>query len=151
MGWWRSENGENIIGDVPADILVETFEKMKSSTRRTPALQDLLNAAVAALNQCGGEWLEGGEVALKGLSAELNERGGYVSSTSSAPDPNMVKLLSQAFEDIMVTYEETEMRRKPKLDELLETVAFVLGPDDQDFASVPERRGVFRISAVPKP
>jgi hypothetical protein len=116
------------------------------------ALQDVLAAMRHALELNRRALLLDPDVRVSALTARLNDGRSVTTIGTTAPDESLVRTLYQAFEDIATQYEDMEDRRKPRLSELLETAAFILGPDNQGFVDTPTRSGVADIKAtVEKP
>src|SRR5882757_103299 len=148
MGWWNVEDGNDLLGDGPADILSSAMREMAQRNGRRPTLQEFLDGMRRALEINPGALLLDGDVRVSALTARLND-GGKVSTTGTGPpDSSMVKLIYQALEDIVTAYEDMEDHRKPRLSELLATAAFIMGPDDQNFVDAPNRSGVDTITAA---
>jgi hypothetical protein len=146
MGWWRAENGVDLLGDGPADTLYEVLEEMRRLHGCLPKLGEVLNAAVGALRTNPAGLLLDPNPPIIALRAELNDGTSEVTTNPPSVEPGSVKWLRQALEDIAVEYQDTEERRKPSLSEVLETLAFILGPDDQQLVKTPNGRGVRKIT-----
>jgi hypothetical protein len=148
MGWWNVEDGIDLLGDGPADILSAAMREIERRNGRRPTLQEFLDGMRRALEVNPGALLLDGNVQVSALTARLND-GGKVSTTGTgAPDGSVVKIIYQALEDIVTAYEDMEDHRKPRLSELLATAAFIMGPDDQNFVDTPSGSGVDAITAT---
>jgi hypothetical protein len=147
MGWWEAKNGVDVLGDGPADILSAALREIEQLAGRRLTLQEVLDNMRWALAVNPKALLWDGEVQVSTLTARLNDGGTVSSSDVARGDETAVRILYQAFEDIVTAYEDMEDHRKPRLSELLATAAFILGPDDQDFVVTPIGRGVYTITA----
>ena len=144
MGWWGTGQDDDIIGDGPADTMLDTFKEIISHDeqqgKQKPTLVELLNAIVAALRRKPEAILaEGSNLSLQSVTAELEGQPDQVSSSDGPPpDDFLVRALFNAFEEIAVEYEDTELERKPRVSELLATIAFILRRRTQDYLSSAE-------------
>ena len=153
MGWWATGNGDDAIGDGPADKMTDALVGIVSShaDRRRPVLtlQELLDAILTALR-----WnpeaivAEGDAVALKGVVAEIEGDAARVrSSRNPAADASLVQSFYAAFEKIAAEYQDAGLNRKPRINELLATLDFVLGSRSESYASITEQIPLKRIYA----
>jgi hypothetical protein len=151
MGWWSGDNPGDVIGDGPADAIADIFERLRASGAERPKMGELLAAIAAALSRNPAELIEDPrQLAASRIVAEFAD-GMTVEALpgASAPKP-LTDLLHAAFDEIAVEYRDTELKRRPRLSELLETVAFVLAPD-LDKIVADGGKQLTRIVAKPRP
>jgi hypothetical protein len=149
MGWWEGENEGDVIGDGPADTLSLAFKEINRLQGRTLTLNDALASVLQALQLNPRALVEDPDPPVTALKAELNDGQTVVSTaTPASKDNRPIKVLHQALVDIVTEYQDMEDHRKPRLREILETMAFILGPDDQDFVVTPNGSGVRRITPI---
>jgi len=148
MGWWNAEDGNDLLGDGPADILSSAMREIAQRNGHRPTLQEFLDGMRRALEINPEALLLDGNVRVTALTARLNDRGSVSTTGSGAPDSPIVRIIYQALEDIVTAYQDMEDHRKPRLSELLATAAFIMGPDDQNFVEAPKRSGVDGIAAT---
>ncbi len=158
MGWWGIGETDDIMGDDPADTMAETFEDISSSCEEQgkpkPTLPQVLDAIAYALRMKRTEFLFDGQgIYICKLIAELESEA----EQNHQPDPvlggekdtvvdeNMVTAFCDAFEEIVVQYEDTELKRKPRLRELLACVSFILSYDPDEYLSIEEGISVQKI------
>ncbi len=153
MGWWATGNGDDVIGDGPADIMMDAFIDIvsNSTNRGTPILtiKEMLDVIVVALRLNPGDIVaEGGRVALKRVVAEIEGGAGHIrGSDYPGPDDSFVQSFFSAFKKISIEFEDMGMDRKPRVNELLATIDFVLGYRLESYASITEATPIKRIFA----
>jgi hypothetical protein len=117
MSWWDTPQGL-VLGDGPADVVQRTLEvlagRREAQGRPRPALAELLDAASAALG------LSGRRLVLR------SEDRPDVTSGAGAVDGELESALRQAFAEVAADY-RTTLQREPRIEELLETIVFILG------------------------
>ncbi len=148
MGWWQTF--DNVIGDRPADILGIMFENITKNAEEQgnpkPTLEEVLSGVKIALNQNPGELVAEREImAIKKIVARLEDKPEV---ESDVPHSTVAKQLALTFrpkfEAVTKTYQES-FGRKPKLSELLESINFVLNPEE--YLSVEPGTVIFEIRA----
>ncbi len=119
-----------MIGDGPADRLIDALDRLDglrtASGQAKPSLGQVLGEVLAAL-QTRSDALLHEPIALQRLIAEFDD-GTAIDSIRDEKKARSTaaRILFDAFEDIAVEYEATEVMRKPKVTEVLDTLAFVL-------------------------
>src|SRR4051812_26898199 len=112
MSWWDTSRGR-VLGDGPADIFRAALRDFAERRKPTlPTLPILLAAAGEALGT-------------PGLVAS-RENGPAVPAAEGPTDADLVAALRQAFDGIRNEY-RTYLEREPTLEEILETMDFILG------------------------
>ena len=153
MGWWATGNGDDAIGDGPADKMTDTLIDIVSShgDRRRPVLtlQELLDVIVTALRRQTETMVADGDAsALKGVVAEMEGNAARIrSSVHPAADESLVQAFYATFEKIALEYQDAGLNRKPRINELLATLDFVLGSRSESYATVTEQIPLKRIYA----
>lgn len=127
MSWWDTSRGR-VLGDGPADVFRAALRDF--AERRKPTLPELLAALGEALGR-------------PGLAAS-RENGPAVLAAEGPADPDLVVALRQAFEKIGEEY-RTYLDREPALEEILETVDFILGYQPERFLSDVEGMEILEI------
>ncbi|MBD1836287.1 hypothetical protein H6F61_27295 [Cyanobacteria bacterium FACHB-472] len=132
MSWWDI-NGEdnNVIGDVPIDILKKALKEIvkfqEDRNQLKPTLKDILKAFAVVLqeNQVASTSVseQSGFVKLC-VSFESSSASIYVDNVLSA-ETSIVAIFRSAFKEIAQAYEQ-RWERKPELCEWLETLEFIL-------------------------
>jgi hypothetical protein len=128
MGWWRSGDNNDVIGDGPADTLAETLDGIaRDRTERgqaKPTLQEFIDAVTAALRGQAGE----GIAEDQGVTGQLVPESRNVHGQADRADETLLPPLRDAFDAIRAEYRESELNREPRPSEILESLAFVLRP-----------------------
>jgi hypothetical protein len=130
MGWWQGLNGVNVIGDGPADRLGLVLDEVVAAAPDRPRFEDVLAAFGQALNRNPRAYVSDAERApLRSIGAvfEPSEALEVPVAAATSP-PDWVDRLQSAIEEAAMDYRSSPLERKPTVDELLETLAFVLRP-----------------------
>ena len=141
MGWWKTGQNDDVIGDRPADIMSSTFEVIArawgEAMGRRPTLREVLNALAVLLRQKPEAYLaDTPRTSIRRFVARMgNESTEVGGSEDEHADQKLVAALADAFEAIAVEYEDSVMERKPRLSELLATLVFVLSYRPEDYLS----------------
>jgi hypothetical protein len=120
MGW-SSAGDDDVIGDTPADVVVFMFEEREKKGEEKPTLSEFLGAIRAVLQKKAADYLEDGaglnikDVTLKGAMSEGGESAG----------DGLISEVDEAIKKFVIEYEQL-LDRKPRLNEVLSTFAFVL-------------------------
>jgi hypothetical protein len=130
MGWWGGDHPGDVIGDGPADAIADVFERLRATGAEPPKTSELLAAIAAALARNPAELIQDPQhLAASRIVAEFAD-GSSVEAVPGAPATKpLTDLLHAAFDEIALEYRDTELKRLPRLSEVLETIAFVLAPD----------------------
>lgn len=157
MGWWLTGNGDDTIGDGPADILMDAFKDIvarhNQSDQPLLTLSQLLDLIAATLRLEPQVILsEGKSFSIRSIIAEVEnkllDKPQKVSSSSNPlVDETDVRILFDAFTKIAIEYEEMGLNRKPRVSELLETIVFVLGYRPKSYAFITEDLPLRRLYA----
>ena len=141
MGWWKTGQNKDIIGDVPADIISSMFKTIvrnyEELGKEKPTLSEMLSALLIALRTEPEKILEVAEaISIRRLVATINPGGTEITSQldGKAVDEMLVKRLRGELELVTTSYLET-LERKPKLSELLACLAFILGSNPEKYLS----------------
>jgi hypothetical protein len=151
MGWWPIGSGDEVMGDIPADIVVDTMELIVAGrTARgaaRPTMQQLVNAIAAALLAAPESYLDDPQRLVDhrvgfasaapasgpSASAPLGNRP-HAQPTVAQPeaaDQEMTAAVSEALAEISQVYQDS-FRRKPRLVEALDAFSFVVcSPADE--------------------
>ncbi len=152
MSWWETGHNDDIIGDVPADIVGDTLKIIAHDCKvrglQKPSLQEILCAIVAAINTSPEKFLEDMEgKSIRKITAKLNREPFQVSCEESDNKRNKFsKFFTDAFDKLVNEYTDA-WNRKPRLRELLECFLFVLGYRPEDFLSISEGVAIEEIFA----
>ena len=161
MGWWKvddrgtesHERPARIIGDGPADELQVQLRAMAERRgevgRGKPTLAGLLAAVTEALRRKTSDWCSPGEDRpMRSVVARVHTPGGERIVEPHGPaEEDVVQDLSAAFETISLQYEDA-FERRPRRDELLATLAFVLGYRPEDALAMPPDWSVAAVDVV---
>jgi hypothetical protein len=135
MGWWEVPNGEGAIGDEAADAFGAA---LRSTEPRRPA--QVVASLERVLNDRGAEVVDGwaGNV-------RLVPRGGRSATEErQEPDADLVTALSDGLGEIGRIYRD-RWGRLPKVNEVVETAAFVLrtdtGSGEESFEGIASSEG----------
>jgi hypothetical protein len=152
MGWWGIGQGDDIIGDSPADTIAETLGQIASSCEEQgkpkPTVKEALNAIASALRLKAADVVENGEeIFIQSLVAELEPTSTEVSGgENDNTDEALVAAFGKAIEEIARQYQDA-VDRKPRLRELLASIRFVLGYEPSEYLSIEEDISVKKIIA----
>ena len=153
MGWWEIGQGDDIIGDSPADTIAETLGHIASCCEEQgkpkPTLKEALDAIASVLRLTATEVVENGEeIFIQSLVAELEPTSTQVcGGENDNSDEALVAAFGKAIEEITNQYQDA-VDRKPRLRELLACIRFVLGYNPEEYLSIEEGVSVKEIMAV---
>ena len=155
MGWWETGNGDDIIGDGPADTITTALrvaaQKREAEQRPKPTLSEMLDAVAGALRGRRGDLLAGGDgLSLRRLAARADPGRRVVTGGDRgepAPDAFAVEAFGEAIEEIAAEYEDSALERPPRLSELLASLRFVLSYQPDEYLSIEEDASVQAIWA----
>lgn len=150
MGWWRTGNADDVIGDDAADILGLLFQAVADertgSGKTKPTLDELLGAVGAVLRRdAGALTADGGNRPLGGLVVTID--GATSTIAAQGPAGDLAPRIENAVRDIASAYQESELDRKPRLSEILSSLAFVLGYRPEMYLSGVEGKQITEITA----
>src|SRR5579871_4928698 len=134
MGWWNTEQGDDVIGDDSVDTIVDALHFHEKMVGRKPSLQELLDAVSLLLRSSGEGYVSDpesiGDGPIEALLAPPAPPARSRPNPSRVPDDEQVSklmfILAGAFGEIARMYLDTEMERRPRQSELLESLAFAL-------------------------
>ncbi len=145
MSWWNIDKSD-VIGDRPADIVSDAFTSI-AQARRTqdqplPTLQETVDAMAVALGRSSGSFTnDNGQVSPPGVIVELSSGIEIKSRQEPVVDDALVTVFVDAFSEVADTY-ISRWGRRPRRNEALYTVKFVLRPDPGEYVADPPREGV---------
>ena len=122
MGWWKIGSGDHMMGDGPADRLLDAFENIEQflfdSGKPKPRVSAWLHWLLSALRQS--------DSSLQRLSAHFEDSTQILSKPG---DPHLetdaVRELVDALADISLEYQVSQLARRPHLLEILHAFDFV--------------------------
>src|SRR6266550_4264100 len=133
MSWWDTDDGDDVIGDEPADLIRHSLQQI--AERQKPKLEDLLRAiGTVAKSDARKKMLENIPANLRGITATLKS-GETISAQTSADDAttrDIVATLTENLRAIRKIYQE-RWERNPRLSEWLSLFSFVLRYRPEDF------------------
>jgi hypothetical protein len=154
MGWWRSGNGGDVIGDGAVDrillALQELARKASALGRASPTFEEALGLAGAAIGDRPESLVSDSEkVPPRPRARALMRDGKQIDAAARLPVDSDVVVFWKAFEDIATEYLVSELKRRPTVSELLASLAFVLRVEGTRFLSgSPEELEIERIVLV---
>ena len=126
MGWWESQDGTGVIGDRPADAFAAVLDESLGGSVDTDLFAGVLHAFGAALLRNPRELVADPPQPGTAIVAELDRRAPLAVPIEAGPEAtNLDDALFDALESAVFHYREAGPERLPRLDELLETLAFV--------------------------
>lgn len=133
MSWWDTGNGDDVIGDQPADVVRQTLAELSGDAADSkPTLKDLLSALAA---------VTGGSAAAELVEdpgpheiAATTKSGEIVPGSRAGAPRRLIEPLSEGVRHIRDQYQE-RWERKPRVSELLDAFAFVLRFQPEDYVS----------------
>jgi hypothetical protein len=133
MSWWDTDEGDDVIGDEPADLIRHSLQQI--AVGKKSKLEDLLRAiGIVAKSDAGKKMLENLPANLRDITATL--KSGETLSAQPAEEDATAKDLVTALTDnlraIQKVYQE-RWERNPRLSEWLSVFAFVLRYRPEDF------------------
>lgn len=149
MGWWEEPKKNNaILGDGPADTLWSALSRYAESNGK-PRLISVLEALEHLLKTRRMAYIAD-PYAMKSSIIAVIEPGNRACAPAPAavPEPKLVRALADALESIAVEYEESELERKPTLNEILLTLAFIMGGHSEDYIADMEDAKLVSIATV---
>jgi len=141
MGWWKTGNHDDVMGDTPADflgeMLVEVAQNYEQRIQRKPTWKELLEGMATALCiRPEGIYENASYIIVKAIAIETIE-GRFTSYRSCGVDGAIVNKLRDVLGYIADAYENVK-DRKPRLSELTSCLRFVLGANTDLYLSDPE-------------
>jgi hypothetical protein len=129
MSWFESGNGDDVIGDAPADAVRRALDRIASaslsSRNRTLTLGELL-AVIGAAMKRQPNCVDAGVGKLSGrVSARFAD--GSRERLPGTADEYATEILADALKEVASEYAQ-RWERMPRLTEVLETITFVLAP-----------------------
>jgi hypothetical protein len=140
MSWWNTNSDNDIIGDVPADIIGNTFKTIvkdrSTQGKPKPTLQEIVDSVAVALHTEPETFIVGSNKTFFHKVVVILESGSNQESSKDYSRANsyLVTMFLEAFQAIAHAYEE-RWERKPRLRELLACITFVLGFQPEEFIS----------------
>jgi len=130
MSWWDTGEGDDVIGDQPADLVRHSLQEI--AARQKPGLEDLLGAInTVTKSDSGKKLLENVPANHADVVAKLKS-GETVSASAAEPNKPLVASLKENLKEIQKVYQE-RWERNPRLTEWLSTFAFVLRYRPEEF------------------
>ncbi len=127
MGWWSTGRPGEVMGDEVADEIVAGFDFLEGATGKKPNFQELLDATAQTVLSDGGVFLSDADsVRGKPLEAVFESAAPTLVSRPNPPIDDLLFNLGSMFRRVARHYLNTDDRRKPRLTELLDGLAFVL-------------------------
>lgn len=137
MSWWDIGKGDNVIGDQPADILGKALEKIANERVETgkqkPTLQVLLDNLMAVIqNGTLNFFADMDNFMIKTITVELASGAKVTTGVTSLTDNKLYVEFCDTLNKIVISY-ENRWQRKPKLQELLACMQFVLSFEPSNY------------------
>jgi len=137
MSWWDTGEGDDVIGDQPADQVREALQQIVDARAKRsqdkPVLADLLRA-IAIATSSAGTVLADPPADVQQIVAQL--KSGQTVSSGSSPDGretrDLVEPLAVCLRALGTIYQD-RWERKPRLSEWLRSLEFVLKYRPEDF------------------
>lgn len=130
MGWWRTGNNDDIVGDVPADGITtglrELAESLEAKGKQKPSWQELLAAIDLAVRGREAEMLDGDPKEAESQAGDARRYG-----ENDIP-PEVLETVRSLVEDTARAYEQ-HVGRKPRITEIIESFKFVCGDDTEQY------------------
>ena len=131
MSWWDTDEGDDVIGDQPADLVRHSLQEIAAGQK--PGLEDLLRAiSTVTKSDSGRKLLENVPAKHADVVAKLKSGETVSASPADEPDKHLVASLQENLKEIKKVYQE-RWERNPRLTEWLSTFAFVLRYRPEDF------------------
>jgi hypothetical protein len=134
MGWWRTGNNDDVVGDVPADGITiqlrELAESLEARGKEKPSWSELL----AAINQT----VKGHEEQLLDMDAKATPAATGDQPADAQGDgaqdvsPEVLEAISALVKDVVKAYEQ-HVGRKPRLTEIIHSFRFVCREDPEQY------------------
>jgi len=137
MSWWDTGEGDDVIGDRPADLLTSALTGLAEWRERThgerPSLAGLLAGLGALLSEAGRTVVVTAETAAGPVRGE--------GDAARAEGETLLPILREALEKVAAAYQE-RWERDPRPSEVAHVVAFVLGPAPERYLRAQDARGL---------
>ncbi len=145
MSWWNIDKSD-VIGDRPADIVGDAFayiaQTRRSQDRPLPTLQETVDALAVALGCSSGSFTnDNGHTSPPRVIVGLSSGIEIESRPEPVADEALVTAFVGAFSGMTDTY-ISRWGRRPRYNEALYTVKFVLRPDPSEYVADPPGEGV---------
>jgi hypothetical protein len=119
MGWFRTGNGDDVIGDMAADIIGTVLTDYVAGGSK-PSLSQVLNALEVTLRGHEARFLD--QTTAAGSIGRLVRRGSEPLAEASAPAA-LIDAAGDMMDRLTRVYEDT-CERKPRLTEVLASLIF---------------------------
>jgi hypothetical protein len=148
MGWWRTGQGDDIMGDDGADAIEGFLKEHAKIEGQKPSFQELLDATANVLQSDGDSILSNPE-ALGSSEVEAVFAEPVTTLVSrSRLNTSLKSRLLKCFQDIAKQYLDTEYKRKPRLSEIFSIINFVLCVDPDDLLREAEGAKLLELRVV---
>jgi hypothetical protein len=142
MSWWDTGEGDDVIGDRPADILTAALADLAGRREREagerPSLSGLLAGLAEALSGTGRQARVTAETGAGSVGGD--------SDAARAEGSALAPALREALAKIHAAYQE-RWERDARPSEVARVAAFVLGPSPERYLRASEAQGL-ELSAV---
>jgi len=133
MGWWATKRPGEIMGDDVADEIGAAFQFFRDVPDSKPTFQQLIDATAGVVHDDGDAFLsDASAVRGKRIAAVFESPAPTLVSRPNTSADGLQHFLGRLFRKIAGYYLDTEYRRKPRLTEVLDGLAFVLRPRPQE-------------------
>ncbi len=144
MSWWNIDKND-VIGDRPADIVGDAFayiaQTRRSQDRPLPTLQATVDAMAVALGRSSGSFTNDNDHTSPRVIVGLSSGIEIELRPEPVADDALVTAFMGAFSEMVDTY-ISRWGRRPRRNEALYTVKFVLRPDPSEYVADPPGEGV---------
>jgi hypothetical protein len=137
MGWFKTGNGDDVIGDMAADIIGNVLGDYVAGASK-PSLSQILNALEATLKGHEARFLN--QATAAGSIGRLVRRGSQPSAESSAPAA-LIDAVGEMMDRLTRVYEDA-CERKPRLTEVLASLIFAFQGEGADLLADPGDPGL---------
>ena len=133
MGWWKTGEGDDIIGDLPADVIGRAFAMISDMHQHEdgtrPALADILQWLLSAMAQTPGTLEDMLPESTTTALVATTDYGTIESGGAGKPaGEKILGILTEALDTLALDYHDA-VQRLPSGRELMATVTFVLAAD----------------------
>ena len=123
MAWWQTGEGNDVIGDMPADVIDEAASRQLERAGGTLTFAELLRAWEDALNAEPRALLS--DAAAAAYTIRATASGAALEPAANPSAVELRKLALDALRDVAMTYSDAK-NRLPRASELARALAFSL-------------------------
>jgi hypothetical protein len=136
MGWWKTGNNDDILGDNPADAITirlrEMVEDLEKQGKEKPTWPELLNAIENLIRGREDQYLyQGAQTPLPGQITD-KEAAARERNAKQQGAPEVYATIQTLLDELVIAYEQS-VERKPRRSEIIDSFRFVVNANPEQY------------------